>query len=326
MRMRIASLSSLLLFSGALHAQPSTDQILTELGFSATEIRRVLDGEFVNAKIGAVSERDLAFAIAFLVKTSPETLSEQVLNGTRDADDAQVRAYGVLAGPGRLSDFSELHITDDEARALSSVEPSDVTNFTAEEYASFKALRGQATPTIQAQLQRTLLARYQSYQTSGLVGIAPYVRARSGGTDVAADLRKAVQSMVPLQKHMPELYRVLLDYPQAPAPGIRQSFRWVKSIIRDKPTYLLAHVLVASDGEVRAVVRRAFYVSTGYNAEQAVAGLFPVAGGTVVLYMTHAFTDQVSGSGGSIKRSIGSRIMADKMKEIFETSRMRIER
>jgi hypothetical protein len=58
--------------------------------------------------------------------------------------------------------------------------------------------------------------------------------------------------------------------------------------------------LVASDGGARAVVCRTFYVSTGYNAEQSVASLLPVAGGTVVLYMTHAFTDQVAGSGGSV--------------------------
>lgn len=100
----------------------------------------------------------------------------------------------------------------------------------------------------------------------------------------------------------------------------------MKSVIRDKPTYHLAHVLVASDGEARAVVRREFYVSTGYNAEQSAAGLLPVTGGTVVIYMSHAFTDQVTGSGGSMKRSIGSRIMAAQIKDIFENSRKRIER
>jgi hypothetical protein len=208
----------------------------------------------------------------------------------------------------------------------SSVEPGDGTNYSAEEHATFKALRGGTTQAVQDQLQRTLLARYQSYRASGLVGIAPYVRGGGGVTEIASDLTKAVRSMVALQAHMPELYAVLLDYPRATAPGLRQSFRWVKSIIRDKPTYVLAHILVASDGGARAVVRREFYVSAGYNAEQSVAGFLPVTGGTVVLYMSHAFTDQVTGSGGSLKRSIGSRVMAAQMKEIFETARKRIER
>ena len=217
--MQIAILASVLWVSGALHAQPSTGQILTEMGFSAAEIRRVLDGEFVTAKIGAVSERDLAFAVAFLVKTSPEALSEEVLKGTHVADDAQVRAHGVLDGPGSLKDFSELHITNEEAHALSSVEPGDATNFSAGERASFKALRGDTTQAVEEQLQRALLERYRSYRASGLAGIAPYVRGGGTVADITSDLKKAVQSMVCLQEHMPELYEVLLDYPRATAPG-----------------------------------------------------------------------------------------------------------
>ena len=317
---------ALFCLSGALHAQPSTDQILTKMGFSAVEKRRVLDGDFVTTKIGAVSERDLSFSVAFLVKISPQALSEQVLAGAHVADDGQVRAYGLLSGPGSLTDFSELRITEDEARALSQSEPGDDSNYSAGELALFNALRGKAMQAVQEQLRQVLLARYQSYRASGLGGIAPYARDGGRVSDVASDLTKAVRSMTALQEHMPELHRVLLDYPRAKSPEIRQSFRWVKSIIRGRPTYALAHVLAASDGDVRAVVRREFYVSAGYNAQQVVAGFLPVAGGTVVLYMSHAFTDQVTGAGGSLKRTIGSRVMADQLKEIFENSRKRIER
>jgi hypothetical protein len=42
--------------------------------------------------------------------------------------------------------------------------------------------------------------------------------------------------------------------------------------------------------------------------------------------MTHAFTDQVAGSGSAMKRSIGSRVMATQMREIFDKGRSRIER
>jgi hypothetical protein len=43
------------------------------------------------------------------------------------------------------------------------------------------------------------------------------------------------------------------------------------------------------------------------------------------LCMSHAFTDQVAGSAGSMKRSIGSRVMAGQMKEIFDKGRKSIE-
>jgi hypothetical protein len=42
-----------------------------EMGFSAGEKQRVMKGEFVTSGTGAVCERDLPFAVAFLVKASP---------------------------------------------------------------------------------------------------------------------------------------------------------------------------------------------------------------------------------------------------------------
>jgi hypothetical protein len=102
---------------------------------------------------------------------------------------------------------------------------------------------------------------------------------------------------------------------------MQEHFFWVKYAIQGKPTYVLTHVLVAPGGAARAVVTRQFYASTGYNGEQAVAAFLPVQGGTIATYESHAFTDQVAGFGGWVKRGIGSRIMADQMKKMFEAER-----
>ena len=87
----------------------------------------------------------------------------------------------------------------------------------------------------------------------------------------------------------------------------------------------MQHLLAASDGAARAVVQRQHYVSTGYNAQQAVAGFLPVSGGTLVVYAGHAFTDQVAGFGGSAKRGIGRRVMAEQLKRLFEAGRTKVE-
>lgn len=326
MNTRIVCLVCLLCVGGVVNAAPSADQVLTEMGFSAGEKQRVMKGEFVTSEIGAVSERDLSFAVAFLVKASPDALSKQLIDGAIFGDDGQVRAYGKLTAPGSPEDLSGLHITMEEAHALSSDKLGDEMNFSAAELAAFKSLRGDSAQSIQERLQEVLLARYQSYRASGLAGIAPYDRGGRGVADVASDLTKASRAAAAFQKYMPAVYGFLFDYPGASLPGLQESFLWVKSIIRDKPTYVLTHVVAVGDGEARAIIRREFYVSTGYNAEQSIAGFLPVAGGTVVLLMSHAFTDQVAGSGGSIKRGIGTRVMANQMKGIFETSRKRIER
>src|SRR5262245_44498658 len=91
--------------SRAIHAEVSADEVLTEMKFSAAEKQRVLKGEFVSSDVGAVSDRDLAFAVAFLVKASPEAIRKRSLEGELFAEDAQVQAYGKLSAPGSLTDF-----------------------------------------------------------------------------------------------------------------------------------------------------------------------------------------------------------------------------
>ncbi len=304
--------------------QPTADQVLADMGLSQDDKQRVLNGEFVTADIATVSERDLSFAIAFLVKTSPEALSRQIVAGDLITADAQVQAHGEFTSAGSLADLAGLRITSEEAKALSSARAGDVLNLSASEIAGFKTLTGGSPQSIQQQLQRMLLARYQAYRASGLAGIAPYDRGGGRSTDVASDLRKASQATKGLQKYLPAFHAVLLGYPQATLSGMRQNFFWVKSNIEGKPTYVLTQILAASDGAARAVVRRQYYASTGYNAEQSVAGFLPVQGATVVVLTSHAFTDQVAGFGGSMKRSIGSRVMASKMKQIFEAGRTRV--
>ena len=99
---------------------------------------------------------------------------------------------------------------------------------------------------------------------------------------------------------MVTLVRRLADFPE-----MRETFFWDKSLIDGKATYVLTHLIAVPDGAACAVVRRQFYASTSYNGEQAVAGFLPVPDGAVVALTTHAFTDQVTGVGGSLKRAIG---------------------
>jgi len=168
-----------------------------------------------------------------------------------------------------------------------------------------------------------LLARFQAYRRSGLAGITAYDRGGSS-SDVASDLRKASLSATGLRKYMPAFHQLLVGYPNAPAAGVQQASRWMKYDIDGAITFVLTHMLVASSGDVRAVVQRQYYASTGYNAEQAIAGFLPVEEGTVVVYTNHTFTDQVAGWGGSAKRSIGRSMMTSKLKAMFDRERQQL--
>jgi hypothetical protein len=139
--------------------------------------------------------------------------------------------------------------------------------------------------------------------------------------NLASDLRKATQAAQGLEKYLPKFQAALLDYPKGMEPDMQENFVWMRSIIHGQPTYVLQHTLAVADGAARAVAQRQYYVSAGYNGEQAVAGFVPIRGGTLVVYSSHAFTEQVAGFGGSMKRSIGSRVMADQLQKMFEAGR-----
>ena len=302
-------------------AQPTADQILGAAGLSADDKQRVLNGEFVTADAKSVSDRDLAISLAFLVKTSPDALSRQVVAGSLITSDAQVRAYAMFKNPGSLADLAGLKIPSDEAKALFGAKSGSALNLSATEIAAFNGVAGGDPQAVQQQLRQMLLRRYQSYRTSGLDGIPPYARGSGSDTDLASDLRKATEAAQNLQAYLPKFHAVLLGYPKGMDAGVQENFFWLRSVIQGKPTYVLQQTLAVADGAARAVAQRQYYVSTAYNGQQAIAGFLPVPQGTLVVYSSHAFSDQVAGFGGFAKRGIGSRIMADQLKKIFEAGR-----
>lgn len=320
----IVLLGVMLCHAHPVGAQPSAAEVLSQMGWSADDQQRVLNGEFVTNDAAGASDRDLAVSMAFMVKTSPADLSDQIIAGDIiDNSDPQVVASGEFDGGGSSADLARLQFGNETLQALLNARPGEALNLSAGEIGAFNALQSAGPQAALPQLRQMLLQRYQAYRASGLAGIAPYDRAGST-TDVAEELRQAGNALVVLRKYMPVFQQALTDYPRATVPGMRQAFRWVHYSIDGTTTLVLMHELSAPEGAARALVQRQYYVSNGYNAEQAVAGLLPVQGGTVVAYTNHTFTDQVAGFGGGVKRNIGRRMMASKLTQIFETARARV--
>lgn len=305
-------------------AQPSAEEVLAATDFSADDKQRILAGEMVSGEVKAVSDRDLSLSMGFIVKTSPDDLAKQVMAGTLSKADDQLTARGDISDAGSVQDFADLRLVpggNDVAKGYINASPGDKLNLAADEIAAFNALKGQpdATQAVEQQVRKMLLERYKAYRASGLGGMRPYDRGGKS-SDPAADLRKASEAPL-MKKFFPAVQRVLEGYPQATASGLTSKFFWVNNKIDDQPTYALTHLLSASEGAARIVIQRQFYVARSYNAEQAIAGFFPVPQGTLVVYGNHTFTDQVSGFGGSAKQSIGRRVMGSKLKELFEKAR-----
>ena len=300
---------------------PAADALLADVGFSAAEIADIKAGKIVNKSLAGAHERDLASAFAFYVKVPPAELVKSLKAGLIGKIDPNEIARGTLSPAGAIADFAALTLkpdAEDRAKRYASAKGGSDLNLSADEIAAFNKLGSSAAvPDVEAQVRDALLARYQAYRAKGLDGIASYDRGGGASRSVADDLRKSLDAVKNLKKYAPAAYTAMRDYPSAQPAGTEDGFRWVHLKAHDVPTVVLVQGLFVPDGDGFLVLQRQFYVSEGFNCEQAVAGFLPAQGGTVVVYSNHTSTDQVAGFGGGAKRSIGSKLMASQLEGIF---------
>jgi hypothetical protein len=314
----VAALSSATTASAEL---PAVETVLADVGLTVAEIADIKAGKIVNEGVSTAHERDLASAFAFFVPTPPSKLVEDLKAGLMGKIDPNEIARGKISTTGTSADFAALSLNPDaekRAKRYVSATGGDDLNLSSDEIAAFNRLgSAAAVGDVEAQVRVALLARYQAYHAKGLAGIAAYDRGDGASRSVADDLRKSLDALKNLKKYAPAAYAAMLNYPANLPAGTDDHFTWVHLKAHEVPTIVLTQGLFVPDGDSYLVLQRQFYVSEGFNCEQAVAAFLPAQGGTVVVYSNHTSTDQVSGFGGSAKRSIGSKLMASELEGIF---------
>jgi hypothetical protein len=308
---------------------PDADVLLAEAGLSAGEIAEVHAGQIVRHSIESASERELTSAMAFLVKATPAELVAQSKKALLDQSMADTLRYGTVSSPGTVADFAGLVLKPDaetQARGYLKASPSGDLNLSAEEIAAFQALGSSASvDAVEQEVRKQVLARVQAYRSRGLAGIAPYARSSDGPRSPADALRTATEAAKLLKKYAPAAYQYLLSYPEGKPPGTEEIYRWSQIDAHGEPTIVLTQVLLVPEGDAWVAVQRQYYVSTGYNAEQAIAAMLPAQGGTVMAYANRTSTDQVTGFGGSAKRDIGSKLLSSQLEDMFEKARAKVQ-
>jgi hypothetical protein len=300
---------------------PDAETFLRDLGFSADQISQVKAGSFVEGTIRASDERELDAMLAFLVPTSPSHLVNQLRQGLLDRVDPNTIAFDRIEGAPSLASFAKLSLQPDaekRARAYVDAGPGGDLNLSAQELAAFDALGSAPAPSaVEAAVRGALLARLQAYQAKGLAGIAPYARSGGKTRSPADDLRSATTAAKRLQALVPSAFQALLAYPGSKPPGLEEVFEWSHYRAHGVPTIALTHTLSIPEGDAWVVAQRQFYVSGGYNCEQAVSGFLPMQQGTLVVYTNRTSTDQVTGFGGGAKRAIGSKLLASELEKLY---------
>ncbi len=315
-RLAAAFGAALVLFAGSAGAEPAaTGKVLKQLGFPDGALAQAKAGQIVKTDLKSSEERELAVGLVFLVKESPKELADELRGGLLEKVDANVMAHGTLSGEGSLSQFSGLKLgslTDKYKNAKA----GDDLNLSTAEIKALQALKGKPDSAIEQEVHKQLLARYQAYRSGGLGGIAAYDRGgkqRSG----AADLKSASQAAAAVKGTAPGYYDTVMNYPKKPATGFDETYNWQLYKAHGEPTIILTHGFTLEEGDAFHGIQRQFYVSGGYNVEQAMAGFLKVPEGTLVVYVNRTSTDQVAGFGGGTKRSVGAKLMATQVEGLY---------
>lgn len=291
-----------------------------KLGFPADTEAQVLAGKFVETSLATASDRDLNAGIAFFVKQSPDKLAQMLHDGRLlQRVDPNMIAFGDLKADGGPAQLSALKLTPAQLKAYAGAKAGSDLNLSTEEIAALKAVSKDAAK-LQETVRAQLLARFDAYRLKGLAGLAPY--ARSGSKNDLAREFGAVNGTARKNAVLPAAFYDLLDgYPKGAPADLVQRFSWMQFKAHGEDTLALGHSFQGTVAGTLVIVQRHFYVSTGYNIEQAVAGFLPLQGGTLVVYGNHTSTDQVAGFGGGAKRSIGRSVMSGELKKLFEQTR-----
>lgn len=295
-------------------------EALGRYGFPAAAADLVMAGQFVDRDLPTASDRDLNVGIAFLIKQAPDIVTRRLHDeATLLRSDPGEIAFGELKDEGGLDQLVGLKLTGKQVSSYSAAAAGSDLNLSTAEIAMLHSA-GSGPAALQKSVQGQLLARYRAYRASGLAGIATYARGGSMG-DPAADLRSD-NAVIRSAGRLPGSLCALLEkYPASKPTDFQEKYLWSQFTAHGEDTLALVHTMMGTfDGQLVAVQRQ-FYVSTGYNVEQAIVGFLPVDGGTLVLYTNHTSTDQVAGWGGSTKRSIGRKLMASQLQSLFDKTR-----
>ncbi len=296
----------------AAHALPDAATLLADLGLTPDQIAQVQAGQFVELDVKPASPRELTAGFAFRVNVPPAELVKDLRAGLANKVDSNVTASGEIHGAGSDADLASLKIDPNVAASYAS--GSGDLNLSTAERASFANL---GTAEVAQRVRDRLLARVAEYQAKGLDGIAPYARG-SDTRSPGEELRTATVATKPLAKYEPSAYQLALDYPAKRPAGFGETYRWSQFDAHGVPTIAVTHGMFVPDGDAFLVVQRQFYVSTGYNCEQAIAAFVPTGSGTVVVYSNRTSTDQITGFGGGAKRSIGSKMLESQLRDMFQ--------
>jgi hypothetical protein len=306
MRKRPCVLFVVLFASTTAFAQthvPSIEEMARRIGFSEQAVARARDGEVVSERLESTSDKDLALAVGARIDAPLQKVYDFV-QADRLAEFQTVTLADGPIDPGSPS-LADMKLSEATLKKLAD-DPGDTFHMSDEEAATIRAAGRSGTAAALAAYQEALAARAGAYWEKGLEGITPYA---GEGRSPAVDLAHADEAA----KALFQLAVLAAEIDVVPARNTGRAehrLSWAVQKGRDQEAPVLIHRILYKGDVGEVFVQRRFYSAYDYDSMEIVVGVLPTQGGqSAIFYTNHTYTAQVSGFGGSAKRSIGTKML-----------------
>lgn len=159
-----------------------------------------------------------------------------------------------------------------------------------------------------------LAARLRSYAARGVAGVEAYAREDGRVVEPRVELRTALTNLAFVQREFPGV----LD--RLGTGGSDVTYYWLERSVERMIVLILSAELRTRGATAALGADLHFYVSREYNSMLTVIGVIPYADASLVFAVNHTFTDQVTGIGASVRRTVArNRIAAELARHLGET-------
>ena len=292
--------------------------------FSESDVRKIRRGDVVKAPITKTNERQLAAAVACLLRADHDVVLRDYLEVIPVTVGSDVLAHGEIDTDDIRRSLSQLSLGDGEVEELQRVIEFDGgfgLNLSAGEIAAFDASR-KSSPDQQIADAREILVdilvgRTTAYMESGFDAVAPYRRDGATDNDIAAEIRENAEVFPKQISQFSGFRNAWVGMPLSPSVDPDDAYYWLTLDIDKRPVIALSHRLYVKNGEFEAIGIRDFYFTSFFDAGQSIAALLPVPEGILLVTAAHFWVDFWSGS-AKMKHSMGTKMLAKQMQHLVE--------
>jgi len=260
---------------------PKLESYLSSVKLSAADRKRLTDNVPVTRLLPADGSKEVAVFAAIWIYAPIARYVEAVNDIERLESGPGYRVTRRISAHPVIGDFSDLHLTDSDFRALRAcrVGACDVKLW---EGAIERFQNGidwnadNARAAADALMQKLALEYVTAYLEGGNDRLAVY-RDKSRPRSVAEEFRSMLGGMPELTMFMPDMEHHLLDYPKVARPEPPSFLYWQVTEFGVKPTVRISHLTVREGSEETVVTSKMLYANHYFWTALELRALIPDA-------------------------------------------------